>query len=150
MAYLDVISLDEAKTYLKIDEEQEETDSEITSMLKAAFRYVERHTNILAYARNKEYFPIQGEVRIYDYPINDTIDDSERRPLYTIVRTCEPITVNVGYIDPLDVEADFKQAVLGVLKAEFYGQDEEDNGDFRKSLPAFVVDFIQSQKRFII
>lgn len=149
MSYLDVISLDEAKIYLKVDEDQEETNSEITSMLKAAFRYVERITNIIAYARDMEYFPINNCVRIYDYPINSTLEDSERKRNYTNVHTKDILTVNVGYINPEDVPNDYKQTVLAVLKAEFYAQDE-DMSDFRDTLPAFAVEFLNTQKRFII
>lgn len=147
MGYLDVISLDEAKIYLKIDEDQEETNSEITSMLKAAFRYVERITNILATPKDKEYFPTNGCVRVYDYPINTSIE-GVRKVNYSLIPSTEPITLNVGYATPEDVPDDYKQAVLGIVKAEFYAQDEEE--DFKNSLPSFVTEFIQTSRRFIV
>ena len=44
-AYLDVITLERAKNYLRIDADLMEDDAEIESMINGALRYIEKRTN---------------------------------------------------------------------------------------------------------
>ena len=55
-SYLDVISLETAKLYLKIDEGQTETDNEITGMINSALSYIEKRTNHIFKTRDKLYY----------------------------------------------------------------------------------------------
>lgn len=73
MAYTDVISLVEAKSYLGVDDTSR--DTEITRMIGSALSYLEKRTNIIMYARDKVYTLRNGCVRVYDYPIN-TLDEN--------------------------------------------------------------------------
>ena len=72
MAYLDVITLATAKNYLGVDTSMTEDDADITKMIKGALRYVEEFTNVLVYARDKDYLFQDCEVRVYDHPIKCT------------------------------------------------------------------------------
>ena len=84
MSYLDVITLQQAKDYLRVD--SEDSDAEITRMIKSALSLMEKQTNIILYDRNKTYIYHNGVVRVYDYPINSTTSTthtSEDYGLYT-------------------------------------------------------------------
>ena len=85
MAYINVITLADAKNYLRIDDTLTEDDAQITRMIKAALSYVENYTGHLVYARDKDYRLIDGKVTVYDYPINSevTVDlDVENKTLH--------------------------------------------------------------------
>jgi len=73
MAYLDVISLAEAKLYLRVDDTLTEDDAQITNMISSALKYVEKNTQILVFSRTKTYRMINGFVKVYDFPINSVI-----------------------------------------------------------------------------
>ena len=68
MAYLTVIPLADAKTYLGVDDTSR--DAEITRMIEAALALLEKRTNHIMVVGNKDYFYEDGCVRVYDYPIN--------------------------------------------------------------------------------
>ena len=72
MAYLDVLTLARVKNYLRIDEDLEDDDNEIISMINAACRFVEKRTNHLFYDRDVTYSS-QINLKVYDYPINDIV-----------------------------------------------------------------------------
>ena len=54
--YTDVISLEEAKLYLKIDAGQDATDNEITGMINSALSYIEKRTNHIFKTKEKVYY----------------------------------------------------------------------------------------------
>ena len=70
MAYTDIITLADAKTYLRIDDTLTEDDAQITRMIKASLSQVERITNHILFARAKSYIVEDYSVNVYDYPIN--------------------------------------------------------------------------------
>ena len=70
MSYLSVIPLANAKTYLRIDDTQNETDAEITGMINTACQYVEHVTNYLFFAREKVYYINSDCFKLFDFPIN--------------------------------------------------------------------------------
>ncbi len=76
MAYIDVISLANAKLYLRVDDTLTEDNAQITNMISVALKYVEDYTQILVFDRDKTYRMINGCVRVYDYPINSVIKPS--------------------------------------------------------------------------
>ncbi len=53
MAYLDIITLADAKIYLRIDDTLTEDDAQITRMIKASLSQIERITNYIFFARSK-------------------------------------------------------------------------------------------------
>ena len=76
MSYLSIISLAEAKNYLRVDDTLTADDDQITNMINSALKYVEDWTNIILYAREKSYIVVGGSKRVYDYPINSVIKPS--------------------------------------------------------------------------
>ena len=152
MAYLDVITLAEAKTYLRIDDTLTEDDNRITSMIKASLSMLERKTNVLVYARDKEYTINETCLRVYDYPINTVVTtDLERdiKPLYSIFTKSsdiDTITLNVGYLLPEDVPSDLIECALVYIDYLYYSR--ENNGS--NKIPDYIESMIHQLKRFIL
>lgn len=155
MAYIDVLPLDTVKGYLRIDDTQNETDAEITSMINAAFRYIEKTTNIMVYARDKDFDVVNGEVRIYDHPINSVVSstdyDSTKKHLYTeycVNYDVDTITLNVGHVLPADVDGDIIELAKVIIKVMYY--EQETNQSFKEMLPAWALEILNSNRRFIL
>lgn len=153
MAYLDVLTLAETKTYLRVDDTLTDDDARITSMIKATLSMIETKTNILVYARDKRYFFDNFKLRVYDYPINTTtFPDSAtvtEKTLYTLIESADTdITLNVGYEDPLDVPNEIKECALEYIKYLYY--DSETNNGTPNQIPLYVQNIINELKRFLI
>ena len=170
MGYIDVLPLSEATDYLRIDDAQNETDIEITSMIKAAFKFIERNTNILVVNQQaKEYIITGGCVRVYDYPINSVVkgidDDGEDVALvyktdydrninhgYTeyveIDSDAEKLVLNVGYTEPSDVPEDIVQIAKELIKTMYY--EQETNQTIDDMLSPQSRQSLEQMKRFIV
>lgn len=153
MAYLDVLTLAETKTYLRIDDTLTDDDARITSMIKAVLSMLERSTNILVYARDKRYLFQDYKLRVYDFPINTTEFPSSatvtEKELYTLIESSDAdITLNVGYVLPADVPSEIKECALEYIKYLYY--DAETNSGASNQIPLYVQNMINQLKRFII
>lgn len=170
MAYIDVLPLATMKTYLRIDDDQTETDAEITSMINAAFRYIERTTNHLVVNQaTKEYIIRNGCVRVYDSPINSVVKgldkdgddvtltlwtnyDQEDKALYRyftgIDTSAVKLVVNVGYTEPTDVPDDIIQLAKEMVKAMYF--EQETSKTFREMLSPTSIATLESLRRYII
>ena len=114
MPYTDIISLSQARTYLRIDDTQNDTDAEITQMINTALSYLENRTNHILIPRDIVYYINESYGQnynsyqnsyvtnvnyksrcqyVYDFPINSIVDpivpevdniESTVRQLYTI------------------------------------------------------------------
>ena len=154
MAYSSIISLQEAKNYLRIDTDFTEDDLSIQSMLKSAIRYVENFTQHYFFAKDVQKIIIEGKVRVYDFPLNSLVSPTENVESkiyptwteYTITdSSLTHITVNVGYQASADVPEELKQVVLFLLDMYYYGKEGKSG-----SLPQYHVDTLNHYKRFII
>lgn len=143
--YIDVLPLDEVKLFLKIDDGQNETDAEITQMINAALRFIELRTNIIMYARDKDYFGCPT-VNVYDYPINTPSVGTQYNYFSCVPTVDNKVTLNVGYVDPADVPADLKEAALQMVKVWFYESESKVNTSL---IPTNVIEVIDANKRFI-
>lgn len=156
-AYTDIISLERAKKYLRIDPGMDEDNDEIVSMIKGAFRFIERYTNHIMYAR--EFTGHKG--KIYDYPLNsvvggtDTIDwDSYYQrnydKIYGEYGTYIPATsisdYNAGYTELEDVPDDLIQAALQMLKVFYYESEKQVNSSL---IPISVTQVLDTYRRFV-
>ena len=169
MSYIDVLPLATMKTYLRIDDTQNETDAEITSMINAAFRYIENATNIMVYDRNKEYIITNRCVWIYDYPINSVvkgIDDDDvdvaltyktnynkdQRHLYTYFYSIDgdaiKLVLNVGYATASDVPDDIVGLAKEIVKAMYF--EQETDKTFHEMLSPTSMTILNLNRRFII
>lgn len=149
MAYIDVITLERAKNYLRIDPDLTEDDAEITSMINAALSYVEKRTRVFVYARDKDYFG-SCQVKVFDAPINSIITDPApwfiKRNLYTIYPDVKEVTLNVGYTTPEEVPDIFIQSALQMIKVWYYESEKQVNSQM---IPISVTEALDVEKRFI-
>ena len=156
MAYLDVIPLATAKNYLRVDIDQTEDDADITRMIKGSLRKVEEFTNVMVYARDKDFLLQDCIKRVYDYPINtlNTPTDAVTtlRGLYNIYTvtdaTVNYVNLNVGYTDPLDVPEELIDVALEMIDLSYYGAKED--GAVKKQLSQESMDSLHLNKRFFI
>ena len=129
MSYLDVISLERAKIYLRIDADLTDDDEEITSMINASLRYIEKRTNHIMYERDIVYKGV-CQVKVYDYPINSIVTDpapwSLERSMYTIFPDDKEVELNVGYALG-EVPDELIQASLQMIKVLYYESEKQVN-----------------------
>lgn len=152
-AYTDIISLERARTYLRVDDGMNEDDDEIVSMIKAAFLFIERYTNHLFGARDKtQYVP----PKIYDYPINSIsgtpVEDWENYYQRNMDMYCEEhrtrvlTTYNAGYVNVEDVPDDFIQAALQMIKVWYFESEKQANSTL---IPISVTQVIDTYRTFV-
>lgn len=148
MAYIDVITLERAKNYLRVDEDLTDDDTEITSMINASLRYIEKRTNHIMYAREVIY---NGacQVKVYDYPINSIVTDPAPFKvdfaLFTIYPDVKTVTLNVGY-GVGEVPDDLIQAALQMIKVWYYESEKQVNTTL---IPESVMQVIDINRRFM-
>ena len=146
MAYIDVLTLAQAKTFLRIDDTLSDDDAQITQMIKSALSTIERRTNVLVYARSKSYLFQDYEVRVYDFPINSLTSPSD---IYTTNNKANlKLVLNVGYANPLDVPSELIDAALQLVKYMYY--EAETNTASKGNIPYWIQEMINQHKRFII
>jgi len=130
MAYIDVVTLAEAKSYLRVDDSFTADDSLITMLINLSGDYIERHTNHLLFARAKTYKFLDGVKRVYDYPINSITSPVEadmtitELPLYTLYEySSGDLVLNVGYTLPADVPPFLKVKMLEIIDGMYNGNE---------------------------
>lgn len=149
--YTDVISLEQAKLYLKIDDGQTVTDDEITGMINSALSFIEKRTNHIFKTREKVYFKdcaLVQQVKVYDYPI-DNIDELDiiYRPLYAIVPTVNNmVTLTTGYTSVEDIPSELIDSALQLINFWFYNSETK---NAMNSVPDFVLSNIDVNRRFL-
>lgn len=157
MAYTDIISLSEAKNYLRVDDTLTEDDNSIIRMINAALRYVENYTDILVFNRDVTYLVKEGVLQLYQYPINtdlDTLTDYtyQRKSKYTNICSDNTdtvdLTLNMGYTDPTDVPQELLEVAYEMIDLYYYG--EKDGKPIAKKLSSLSIDALNSNKRFWI
>ena len=127
MAYVDVVTLSDAKIYLRVDDTLSEDNTQITRMINAALSYIERYTNVYVFARLKTYVVVDNCIRVYDSPINSLVDpvdaDVTIKTLYNTYTTGtdeDILSLNVGYVDPNDVPDELKEIALEMIDLMYY------------------------------
>tara|TARA_R110000851_G_scaffold72395_1_gene160411 strand:- start:204 stop:674 length:471 start_codon:yes stop_codon:yes gene_type:complete len=156
MAYLDIITLAEAKTYLRIDDTLTEDDAQITRMIKASLSQVERATNYILFARAKSYVVENLSVNVYDFPINSlttpTTATSVEKSIYTtystIVATDLKVVLNVGYVTPSDVPSDLVEVAFEMIDLMYYSP--ETGKSIKSNLSELSKMVLSNYKRFFI
>jgi len=152
-SYLDIISVAQAKIYLRIDDTLTEDDEDIEQMIKGAFLFIERYTNHLFGARDKtQYVP----PTIYDYPINSIspIPDEDWENYYqrNMDMYCKdypaPVltTYNAGYVNVEDVPSDFIQSAKQILKVWYFEAQQQINDTM---IPISARQVLDTYRRFV-
>lgn len=149
MAYIDVITLERAKNYLRIDVDLTDDDTEITSMINAALRFIEKRTNHIMFARDIVY--TQGcQVKVYDYPINSIVTDPAPYQVdfstWVVFIDTKTVELNVGYENAEDVPDELIQAALQMIKVWYYESEKQVNSTL---IPDSVKEAIDVYRRFI-
>jgi len=150
MSYTDVISLSEAKNYLRIDLDFTEDDDDLQMMIESALEYAENFTNHLVFEREKTYYRSaeQKRITIYDYPVNSDLAD--RKALHFSLRhefDEDKITLSVGYNDPKDVPRAIINASLQMIDNWYYNHEKEANTSV---IPEGAKELLWSYKRGIV
>ena len=149
MAYLDVITLTRAKNYLRIDTAFNADDVEITSMIKAACKFIELRTNHIFFAQNKVFTGLVN-VQVYDFPINTLISPTDATVVYFATSNSytaqTSVTLNVGYTLPEDVPEELIAAALQMLKVWYYESEKQVN---TMLIPMSVLQAVDINRRFI-
>jgi len=149
MAYIDVITLARAKNYLRIDSGLTDDDAEITSMINASLRYIEKRTNHIMFAREATYTG-KCQVKVYDYPINSITTEPEPFVVYFSTYAVYPdvktVNLNVGYALASDVPDELKQAALQMIKVWYYESEKQVNSTL---IPESVKECIDIYRRFL-
>lgn len=148
MSYLNVITLARAKNYLRIDSDLTEDDAEITSMINAACRYVEKRTNHILYPREQTYTG-SCQVKVYDYPINSitTVPAPWFVPFstFTIYPDVKTVALNVGYAANT-VPDIFIQSALQMIKIWYFEAEKQVNSQM---IPISVTEALDVERRFL-
>lgn len=150
--YTDVISLDQAKLYLKIDDGQTATDNEITGMINSALSFIEKRTNHIFKTRDKLYYKdcaLVQQVKVYDYPIDNTETELDivYRQNYAIVPTIDDVvTLTLGYDDVENIPAELIDCALQIINFWFYNTETK---NAMNTIPDFVMANIDVNRRFV-
>lgn len=152
MAYTDVISLANAKVYLRIDSGDTTDDTLITNMISSVLSYVEQYTQHIMFAREVTTQFVNQEARVYKFPINSVtsptgteVDVLETYSIYTTDNSDnKTLTVNVGYSDPADIPQPLIDFAYGLLDLYYY---QKEGG--KAQIPDWMYQSIDMYKRFI-
>ena len=158
MAYLDVISLEEAKVYLRVDDTLTEDDNQITRMIGAALEYVEDWTNILVYDRTKTYIVQDGCVLVYDYPINSIVYPTSSDDYTQTIKhgysmfvlgaaSTKTMDINVGYSTTSNIPQGIIDVAYEIIDLLYYAH--ETGKTIEKDLSGLSINILNKNKRFI-
>ena len=143
--YLDIIRLNEAKTYLKVDD-QTITDNEIVGMINSALSYIEKSTGWVMFARDKNYFGTYY-VDVFDFPINTVVVDTIEKGSYSRVPTVDgKVTLNVGIAEREELPQELINCALELISFWYYNEETK---NAQNSIPDFVQANIDKNRRFI-
>lgn len=149
MSYLSIITLAQARNYLRIDDDFTEDDASIIKMINASLSFIEKRTNHIMFPREKEYFG-ECSVNVYDYPINSIpLGHTDcKYSTYSNVSTKDrTVTLNVGYTDPNDIPAELIECAMQMLKVLYYESEKQTNTTL---IPESVMQSIDINKRFLV
>jgi len=148
MAYIDVITLERVKNYLRIDSTLTEDDAELTSMINGACRFVERRTNHIFFTQPKTYTGA-CQVKVYDYPIVSIITDPApfvaNYSLYVVYPDVKTVELSVGY-GVGEVPDELIQACLQMIKVFYYESEKQVNTTL---IPESIKEIIDVYRRFL-
>lgn len=149
--YTDVISLEQAKLYLKIDDGQDVTDDEITGMINSALSYIEKRTNHIFKTKSKVYYKdcaLVQKATVYDHPIVNTANlDIVYRTNRAIVPTVDGfVTLTLGYEELTDIPPELIDCALQLINFWFYNSETK---NAMNTVPDFVNVNIDVNRRFI-
>ena len=150
--YTDVISLEQAKLYLKIDDGQTVTDDEITAMINSALSFIEKRTQHIFKTRDKVYYKdcaLVQQTTVYDFPIDNSV--TELDIVYKLNKAIVPtidgfVTLTIGYEAVEDIPSELIDSALQLINFWFYNSETK---NAMNTIPDFVQNNIDINRRFI-
>lgn len=158
MTQLDVVTLQEAKDFLRVD--YQDDDAIITSNIKSAISYVEQRTNYRLFDRKEDVYG-NGPFNLYQFPIaidsvtdgstDEVLDASSYKAqyrtlrLYLDVKSCNgvKVTLSVGYTNRDQIPADLIDAVKKMVVHLYQNRD-----NYQADIPSDIYMLIQPFMRF--
>lgn len=148
MSYLDVISLQRAKDYLRVDINFNDDDVQIESMIKGSLRFIEKKTNHIMFAQDKTYTGV-CQVKVYDFPINSIVTTptpfNVNYSLFKIFPNDKEVVLNVGYAVG-EVPEDLIEVALQMIQIFYYQSEKQVNTTL---IPMSVHEVLDIYKRFM-
>jgi len=148
---MDIITLSEAKVYLRIDDTLTEDDGQLLRMITSSLSYVEKYTNVYLRPTTKDYFLNNGSALVYEFPINSDSVGFERKEKqqYSIITSdLEKVSLNIGYIDAQEVPTVLIDVAYEILDILYY--QHETGKSVKTDLSSVSVTVLDEYKRFII
>ena len=156
-SYLDLISVAQAKVYLRIDDTANEDNGDIEQMIKGAFLFIERYTNHIFI--NREFSQLVPP-KIYNTPITeidgstDPVDwDNYYQRNYDKIYGAygsyiPPVmtTYRAGYVNVEDVPSDLIQSAKQLLKVWYYESEKQENSTL---IPISVKQVLDTYRTFV-
>lgn len=128
--YLDIIPLDLAKKFLRVDGNHE--DDIITLYIESSCKIFEQKTEVALAQKEKPFY--EGK-RYYVDPINSE-EDVLRKSLYFVPK--KDLTLVVGYADPLEVPSDIKQCILKMVQGMYLAEEKNEFYSFNSEVEVVI------------
>jgi hypothetical protein len=150
-SYTEIISLERAKNYLRVDDDLDLDDVEIVSMINGAFKFIERYTNHIFKEQTFDLFGDFYSLKVYNYPITTFDPDDTARKIkqsYSLFTVPEDslFLYTCGYDAVENVPDDFIQAALQMIKVWYYESEKQIN---EQMIPVSVKAVLDTYRRFI-
>lgn len=151
--YENIISVAEAKHYLRLDSDFTEDDADIERMINSSLEYITKHTNYVFRVQNKTYYKdCEDNIYIYDYPVN-TNDFSPKIPLYYSgyikFKNTDVVTASVGFTSKSDegFPSALIDCALQMIEVWYFGAEKTENSTL---MPPSVKQTIDTYRRCIM
>ena len=143
-----MITLSQAKNYLRIDDDFTEDDESILRMIKAAFQFIEKRTNHVFFQEERTYNRLDRKyIDIFDYPVSYDCELTKLDYSGFTRFDADSVTVTVGYASEYDVPSPLIEAALQMLKVFYYEAEKQVNTTL---IPESVNQILNDYRRFTV
>lgn len=145
MSYINIIGLQDAKNYLRIDDTLTQDNGTVVRMINASLAKIEQLTNVHLIAKSKEYVFDDLKVTVYDFPINSltspttaTVVEKTQYSVYTAaLKTDLKLVLNVGYAVVSDVPKDLIEVAYEMIDIMYYNKENKLSNLSQTTLDAY-------------
>jgi hypothetical protein len=145
MSYINIIPLQDARVYLRIDDTLTQDNEAITRMINASLAKIEQMTNVHLIAKSKEYIFDDLKATVYDFPINSltspttaTKVEKTQYSVYTAaLKTDLKLVLNVGYANVSDVPKDLIEVAYEMIDIMYYNKENKLSNLSQATLDAY-------------
>ena len=145
MSYINIIPLQDARVYLRIDDTLTQDNEAITRMINASLAKIEQITNVHLIAKSKEYVFDDLKVTVYDFPINSltspttaTVVEKTQYSIYTAAaKTDLKLVLNVGYTQVSNVPKDLIEVAYEMIDIMYYNKENKLSNLSQTTLDAY-------------